>query len=135
MNAQRRILWVALLGLAVGATMLHVRVHPPTKGLTYFWATLFSGLDLVGVSLLFLSRRSAVWGLLLNSFLAFLGIVMMSDFTLAATLAGKIKIMPNVDFLGWLFQTTLPDITILVADFLVGLALYRAGLPTPPTQP
>ena len=33
--------------------------------------------------------------------------------------------MPGADFFGWLLLTTFPDIAILVADFLVGLALYR----------
>ena len=67
-------------------------------------------------------------GLLLNSFLAFLGIIMMADFSLHATLAGQIKIMPGQNFFGWLLLTTFADIMILVADFLIGLALYRAIL-------
>ncbi len=126
MNVQRRILWVALLGLAVGASLLHGRIHPPGKGLTYFWANLFSWVDVVLVSVLFLSRRTALWGLLLNSFLAYLGMILMSDFSLSATAAGVIKASPGQDPLGWLLQTTLPDVIVLFADFLVGQALYKA---------
>ncbi len=77
------------------------------------------------VSLLFLSRSTAILGVILNSFLAYLGIIMMADFSLSATLAGQVKVMPGVDFLGWLLQTTLADIAILLADLLVGLSLYR----------
>ena len=124
MRTPRYPLWAALVALAVGAALLHFRIHPP-KSLTYFWPNLFSWLDLVLVSLLFLFRRAAILALLLNSFLAYLGIIMMADFSLEATLTGFIKVMPGQDFFGWLLLTTFPDITILLADFLVGLALYR----------
>jgi len=128
MDTERRTLWCALVALAIGAAMLHFRIHPPDRGLTYLFANVFAGLDLVVVSGLFLSRRTAVWGLLLNSFLAFLGIILMADFSVVATLAGKIKVSPTDDFIRWLLQTTLPDIAIAFADFLVGQALYRALL-------
>ncbi len=127
MTTQRRQLWVALVALAVGATLLHFRIHPP-KDLTYLWPNLFSVIDLVLVSALFLFRGTALVGLLLNSFMAFLGIIMMADFSLSATLAGQIKVMPGQNFFGWLLLTTFPDIMVLVADFLIGLALYRAIL-------
>jgi len=126
MDVERRTLWAALVALAIGAALLHFRIHPPQRGLTYLFANTFAGLDLFVVSALFLSRRTAVWGLLLNSFVAFLGIILMADFSVVATLAGKIKVSPAEDFPGWLLQTTLPDITIALADFLVGLGLYRA---------
>ncbi len=38
------------------------------------------------------------------------------------------KVMPGANFFGWLLLTTFPDIMIAVADFLTGLALYRAIL-------
>jgi hypothetical protein len=125
MKGPRLILWVALVCLALGAALLHARIHPPSGGLTYLWPNLFSWLDLVLVSLLFLSRGTALLGLLLNSFLAYIGIIMMADFSLSATLAGQVKVMPGVSFFGWLLQTTFPDIAVLFADFLVGQALYR----------
>ena len=127
MSSQRPTLWGALVSLAVGATLLHYRVHPP-KNLTFLWPTLLSLIDLVLVSALFRFRSTALLGLLLNSFLAFIGIIMMADFSLSATLAGQVKVMPGANFFGWLLLTTLPDIVIALADFLVGLALYRAIL-------
>jgi hypothetical protein len=126
METERRPLWFALVGLSIGASLLHVRIHPPDRGHTYLFANLFAWLDLFVVSGLFLSRRTAVWGLLLNSFIAFLGIILMADFTVVATLTGKIKVSPADDLVRWLLQTTLPDIAIAFADFLVGLGLYRA---------
>jgi len=126
MKTSRNTLWVALVALAVGAAMLHIRIHPPGEELTYLWPNLFSLLDLFLVSLLFLFRGTALLGLLLNSFFAYLGIIMMADFSLSATLAGQIKVMPGANFFGWLLLTTFPDIMILLADFMVGLALYKA---------
>jgi hypothetical protein len=124
-KTSRNTLWVALVALAVGAAMLHMRIHPPGEEVTYFWPNLFSWIDLVVVSLLFLFRGTALLGLLLNSFFAYLGIIMMADFSLSATLAGQIKVMPGANFFGWLLLTTLPDMAIAFADFLVGLALYK----------
>ena len=131
MPTYRQPLWVALVALALGSTLLHLRIHPPWQGLTYVWPNLFSWVDLVLVSLLFLNRRTAIMGLLLNSFIAFLGIIMMADFSLTATLAGKIKVLPQVNFFGWLLLTTFSDIVILFADFLVGVALYRTLMAKP----
>ena len=127
-TTQRRQLWAALVALAVGATLLHYRIHTPGEDPTDLWPNLFSVIDLVLVSALFRFRGTALWGLLLNSFLAFLGIIMMADFSLSATLAGQMKVMPGQNFFGWLLLTTFADIMIALADFLTGLALYRAIL-------
>ena len=127
MTSQRTTLWTALVSLALGATLLHYRVHPPDE-LTDLWPNLFSLIDLVLLSVLFRFRSTALPGLLLNSFLAFLGIIMMADYSLSATLAGQLQVMPGANFFGWLLLTTFPDIMIALADFLVGQALYRAIL-------
>jgi hypothetical protein len=127
-------LWWALVGLAVGAAMLHFRIHPPTKGVAFFWGNAFALADLIVVSLLFLRRSTAVYGLLLNSFIAILGIIMMTDFTISATLAGKAKVMPDEDLFRWFLQTTFPDIAILFGDFLVGQTLYRVMLKKAPAM-
>lgn len=60
MNEQRVQLWLALVGLAIGAIILHYRLHPPQQSLTYFWATAFCAVDLVLVSILFLVKSTAV---------------------------------------------------------------------------
>jgi hypothetical protein len=130
MKPPRLQLWIALAALAAGAALLHLRVHPPTE-LTYLWPNLFSWLDLVAVSLLFLSRHTALPALILNSFIAFLGIIMMADYSLSATLAGQLPIRPGADFFGWLLLTTLPDLAILVADFFLGLAFFKVTMQEP----
>lgn len=125
MSQQRWILWFALAGLSVGATMLHLRIHPPDRGFIYLVANLICGLDLMAVCGLFLFRRTAVWGLLLNSFFAILGIVLMTDFAVVGTLSGMIKVRPADDWLGWFLHTTFPYLTMTFSDFLVGVALFR----------
>jgi hypothetical protein len=130
MKAARQLLWVALVALALGATILHLRIHPPEE-LTYVWPNLFSWIALVVVSTLFLFRSTAILAVILNSFLAYLGIIMMADFSLSATLAGQVKVMPGSNFFGWLLSTTFPDISILVGHLLVGLALYRVIMAEP----
>ena len=121
-------LWVALVVLALGALALHYRLHPPQENLTDFWATLFCSIDLVLVSVLFLSKKTAVWALLLNSFIAFLGIIMMTDLTIVSTYHGWIKANPLHAPFSWFVQSMFPDIAILVADLMAGLALYKATM-------
>ena len=131
MKAQRMQLWIALVGLAVGAFMVHYRVHPPQASLTNFWASLFAGTDLILVSILFLFRGTAIWALLLNSFIAYMGIILMSDLTIASALKGAIKVSPLGQPFAWLLQSMLPDIVILVADLFVGMALYKITVSSP----
>jgi hypothetical protein len=126
MKEQRIQLWVALVCLAIGAFLLHYKLHPPSENLTNFWASFFCAVDLVVVSILFLYRSMAVWALLLNSFLAFLGIIMMTDLTIVSTHAGWIKADPVQQPWAWFLASMFPDIIILVADFMVGLALFQA---------
>ncbi len=133
MTAQRWQLWIALIGLSIGAFMLHYKIHPPDS-LTHFWPSLFAGIDVVLVSLLFLFRSTAVWGLILNSFLAFIGIIMMTDFTIFSALAGSYKVTFADHPLAWLMQTMLPDNCVLFADFMVGLALYKVTMSAPENE-
>lgn len=128
MKGQRIQLWVALVCLAIGAFILHYKLHPPTENLTHFWASFFCGIDLVLVSILFLYKGMAVWALLLNSFIAFLGIIMMTDLTIVSTYAGWIKVSPVQQPWAWLLESMFPDIIILVADFMVGLVLFQVTM-------
>lgn len=126
---ERRIqIFVALLAIAIGGFFLHFRIHPPTKSLTFFWPSLFCIFDVVVVSVLFLFKRTAVWALLINSFIAYLGIIMMADFTIFQTLTNVIKINPLNEPFSWLVMTLFPDILISFTDFILGLALYKITL-------
>jgi len=138
-RAGRHLLWAALVLLATAAFFLHLRIHPflmPDKfnpGHTIFdrakvAASLFPLLDLVVVSLLFTSRRTAVYGYVLNGMLVIYGTVLMTHLSLV-----KLAADPSLPFYLMPFNSLLPDIALAWADFLVGAALYYAWLRTPVT--
>ena len=128
MKEQRIQLLIALVGLALASFMLHYKVHPPSQFLSHFWASFFSGVDIIVVTILFLSRSTAVWALLVNSFLNFLGIIMMTDVSIVSSLEGWIKVSFFQQPFEWLLESTFPDILIVIADFAIGLALYRSTI-------
>lgn len=129
MNIHKKALLAALLLLAISGMMLHYRIHKfmvPDKTIpsvyvidnTKFLAFLLPLIDVVVVTGLFLSRRTAVYGYLLNGLLIIYGTVLMGHYSIAEIMARSI---PPAD---WLTKSTLPDIGISWADFLVGKILY-----------
>lgn len=125
----RKTLIVALFLMALGGFLLHYRIHPfmlPDKahpGMmlfdgTKFLASFLSMVDLVIVTVLFMSRRTALYGYLLNGMIVIYGSILMAHFSMAG-LAGKE--LPLIDII---LRSTIPDITIAGADFLIGKALY-----------
>jgi len=135
----RQLLFTALVLMAIGALYLHLRIHPflvPDKenpGQTLFMgsfvaASLFSLLDLVVVSLLFTCRRTAVYAYVLNGMLVIYGTVLMTHISLV-----KLSVELPQPFYLLLFKSTLPDIALAWADFLVGAALYYTWLREPAT--
>jgi hypothetical protein len=132
----RRTLLAALFLLALGGLVLHLRIHyfmvsekvdPSAAGfdITLFFASAFPFLDLILVTALFMSRKTAVYGYLLNGLIVIYGTVFMTHFSIAASVATS---APPVD---WVLKSTLPDIAIAWADFFVGKSLYNAYLWTP----
>lgn len=127
----RRVLLGALACLALGGLLLHLRVHPvlaPDKGnpsLLVFRpsllpATLLPLLDLVVVTALFSSRRTAAAGYLLNGLIIIYGSVLMAHHSIA-TLAPKGPALAD-----WFLRSTFPDVAIAFGDFLVGKALFES---------
>jgi hypothetical protein len=119
----------ALFLLAVSGLLLHLRIHffmVPDKmnpGSTIFDGTrflsfIFPLIDVIVVTLLFLSRKTAVYGYLLNGLIVIYGTVFMAHFSLAEMAAKSIPLSQM------LMKSTLPDIGIAWADFFVGKALY-----------
>ena len=136
----RHLLFIALVLMAVAALYLHLRIHPflmPDKenpGQTLFRgsfvaASLFPLLDLVVVSLLFTSRRTAVYGYVLNGMLVIYGTVLMAHISMV-----KLSVELPQPFYLLLFKSTLPDIVLAWADFFVGAALYHMWLREPSAQ-
>lgn len=77
---------IALLLLSIAGCILHYRAHPfltPDKvvqgalvfNVTNFMAFLFSAIDVVLVTILFLSRKTALYGYLLNGLIVIHGTI------------------------------------------------------------
>jgi hypothetical protein len=125
----KKILLSALFILAVSGLLLHYRIHSfmvqdrlhPGNVVfdgTRFLSFIFPAVDVLIVTFLFTSRRTAVYGYLLNGLLVIYGTVFMAHFSIAEIYAKSIP--PDA----WLLKSTLPDIGVAWADFFVGKALY-----------
>ena len=125
----RKTLLTALFLMALAGLMLHLRIHPflaPEKlnpemllfRPSFLLASILPLLDVVVVTALFTSRRTAVWAYLLNGLIVIYGTVLMGHFSIAV-LAPK-----NPPLYAWILKSTLPDIGLAWADFLVGKVLY-----------
>jgi hypothetical protein len=126
---KKNTLLITLFLLAVSGLLLHFRIHnfmvadklhPGTFSFdsTRFLATPFPLIDVVVVTLLFLSRKTAVYGYLLNGLIVIYGTVFMAHFSIANIVAKSIPLQSMV------LNSTLPDIGMAWADFFVGKALY-----------
>ncbi len=137
----RRALLAALVLLSLSGMLLHYRIHSfmvPDKNMpsvarfdgTKFLSFLFPLIDVVVVTGLFLSRKTAPYAYLLNGLIVIYGTVLMTHYSMAEIVARSI---PPSD---WVLKSTLPDIAVNWADFFVGKALYdeimRAPRPAPP---
>jgi nitrite reductase (NADH) large subunit len=119
----KRALIIALLLLALFAASLHWRHQPirTERGLNVanLIGNVFTWIDAVVVTALFLRRRTAALGFLLNGILVIYGSVLMLRFN---------ALMPPgtrpSGLYGWLVASTAPDLAVAWADFLVGAALW-----------
>lgn len=126
---KKNTLLLALFLLALSGLALHLRIHnfmvasplQPTLTVfdpTRFMAALFPLLDVVAVTALFASRRTATYGYLLNGLLVIYGTIFMAHFSIAEMVAKSLPLS------SLLLKSTLPDIGIAWGDFFVGKALY-----------
>jgi hypothetical protein len=129
-------LLTALFLLAISGLLLHYRIHNfmvadrlNPGGFIFdspkFMATLFPLIDVVLVTALFMSRRTAVYGYLLNGLIVIYGTIFMAHFSIAE-IAAK-----SIPFPAMLLKSTLPDIGIAWGDFFVGKALYDLHMKGP----
>ena len=126
---KKNTLLTILVLLAVSGLLLHYRIHNFMVAdklhpggfvfdSTKFLATLFPVIDVILVTALFMSRKTAVYGYLLNGIIVIYGTVLMAHFSLAEMAAKSIPVQ------AMLLKSTLPDIGIAWADFFAGKALY-----------
>ncbi len=125
----KRALLIALFLLAVSGLMLHYRIHPflvadkiqPGKynfEPTEFLASLLPFVDVILVTVLFISRKTVVYGYLLNGIIIIYGTVFMAHFSISLMIAKSIPLSEMF------LKSTLPDIGIAWGDFFIGKALY-----------
>jgi len=116
-NYVRTLLLAALVTMAVGGFLLHLRIHPFTDNTSFlinFVAGLFS---IVAVPLLFSWRKTVHYGYVLNGFITIIGTITMAHFSFAYP--------PDEWDLGSiLLKTTFPDILILWGKFFIGKVLF-----------
>ena len=106
-----------LVFLALGGWCLHLRFHPPAKDTDNLIPFLSGILSVFLMPLLFCYRRTLAWAYTLNGFSVILGTVTMAQFSIAH-FQGPVT-LPDI-----LLTTTLADIAILWAKFVLGKALF-----------
>jgi hypothetical protein len=132
-SPSRRTLLAALVLMALAALVLHYLVHPylqpvkdhPGQSLfrgSFVAASLLPLFDLVVVTGLFLSRRTAPLAFLINGMLVIYGTVLMGHFGIVR-LAAKAPTHAN-----WILESMLIDIALAWVDFLIGKALYESWM-------
>ncbi len=125
----RKLLILTLFLLAISGFLLHYRIHPfmiPDKidpsvkhfSPTYFLASFLPMVDVLLVTLLFMSPRTAVYGYLLNGLIVIYGSVLMIHFSI------NYFMVTNIPPTDWIIKSTLPDVGIAWGDFFVGKVLY-----------
>jgi len=126
---KKHVYLIALFLLALSGLLLHLRIHPfmitnpnmPNEkvfNFTRFLATLLPIIDVVFVTVLFSSKKTAVYGYLLNGLIVIYGTVLMAHFSINE------MIVKNLPLQAMVLRSTLPDIGIAWGDFFVGKALY-----------
>ncbi|MBI4651920.1 hypothetical protein HY745_11705 [Candidatus Desantisbacteria bacterium] len=122
----RRSLLIALILLAFGALLLHLRIHPiylktnpDIIDKTNLFAFLFPLIDLILISALFMSPKTSAYGYLLNGIFAVYAAVLMGHLSIYEYLIKR----PPLGL--WIFTSTLPDIMLACADFFAGYALFH----------
>ena len=132
MNTKRSLL-TSLFLLSVAGLIIHYRVHnfmvhdkiiPEIVRFdgTKFLSFIFPLIDVIMVTALFTSRRTAVYGYLLNGMIVIYGTVFMAHYSVAEFIA---KAVPPEQ---WFAKSTFLDIAIAWADFFIGKALYELYL-------
>ena len=113
----KTLLLCALVSLALGGLLLHLRIHPVSQNPSNLVAPVAGILSVVVVPFLF-SRKSLVeYGYVLNGMLVIVGTITMTHFSLAHWPA-------PATFETVILKTLLADISLLWGNFFVGKALF-----------
>jgi hypothetical protein len=117
-NSVRTLLLTALVTMAFGGFLLHLRIHPFTQDLSFLVNAVAGLLSIVVVPALLLRRKTLHYGYILNGFITIVATITMAHFSLAH-LPDQPLTLPKI-----LLKTTLPDILIVWGKFFIGKAFF-----------
>lgn len=113
----KSLLLIAIITLALGGLLLHIRIHPIAKVPSIVVGYITGVLSIIVVPLLFSFKKTLSYGYVLNGMLAIIGTILMAHFSIAHWPA-------QTTFASIILETTLPDILILWTIFFIGKALF-----------
>ena len=107
----------ALVVIALGGWLLHLRIHEPQNN-PINWIPFFAGLaSIIVIPAMFMFRKTVPWAYILNGMLVIIGSITMAHFSILHP--------PKIWSFGSFFiNTLLPDIAILGTNFFLGKALF-----------
>ena len=108
---------MGLFFLALGGFLLHLLIHPPTKGDEYFIPFLSGIFSVFILPLMFYYRPTLIWAYLINGFLVIIATITMAHFAIHFY-------REPITLHGLLLHTTFPDIMIAWGKFVVGKAIF-----------
>jgi hypothetical protein len=113
----KTMLLCALVSLAFGGLLLHLRIHPVSQNPSNLVAPVAGILSIVVVPSLFSRKRLIEYGYVLNGMLVIVGTITMAHFSLAHWP------VPTT-FETVILKTLVADIAVLWGNFFVGKALF-----------
>jgi hypothetical protein len=113
----KTMLLCALVSLALGGLLLHVRIHPVSQNPSNLVAPVAGVLSIVVVPFLCSRKRLIDYGYVLNGMLVIVGTITMAHFSLA-------RWPVPATFETLILKTLLADIAVLWGNFFVGKALF-----------
>jgi hypothetical protein len=113
----KTMLLCALVSLALGGLLLHLRIHPVAQNLSFLVAPVAGILSIVVVPFLFSYKSLVEYGYVLNGMLVIVGTITMTHFSLA-------RWPVPATFETVILKTLLADILLLLGNFFVGKALF-----------
>ncbi len=108
--------------ISLGGLLMHIKFHPVTKSLFFWWASPMSGFSLVVLPFLFCRASTVGWGYMLNLFAVVIGTIAMSFFSI-------FDLEPPITLYSIIFTTTLPNIIILWAKLPLAHLILREMRP------
>jgi hypothetical protein len=113
----KSVLLIALVTLSLGGFLLHSRIHPVSQNSSNVIPAISGLLSILVIPVLFSFKKTIEYGYVANGFLAIIGTIVMTHFSIAH--------WPTPTTLGSIvFKTMLADILILWTKFFIGKSLF-----------